>query len=225
MSRGPAACHLPFPKPPYVFAQTDRRWGRFKYARPNELICVEEGPFDVDGPLRPPVAFLDWLESVGMELSDHTTITILRAAWVIDVAAVLILHWTALALLRYLDGHPSAVGSAADDLPAPESRSWMWRTAGGGRLLRFVWSAAAIRARDSTVRQYVWVLRVASAAIAASLIAMLLATARHPSRHWSIVQNEQRQAAFCGNDVSCPSALTRPAPFRRRHPCACASAA
>jgi len=133
-----------------------------------------------------------------MELSDHTTIAILRAAWVIDVAAVLVLHWTALALLRYLDGHPSAVGPAADDLPAPESRSWMWRTAGGGRLLRFIWSTAAVRAQDSTVRRYVWVLRLATAVIAATLISMLLATAPHPSRHWSLVQKDQHRAAQQG---------------------------
>jgi hypothetical protein len=129
-----------------------------------------------------------------MELSDHTTITVLRAAWVIDVAAVLVLNWTALAFLRYLDAHPSAVGSAADDLPAPESRSWLWHTAGGGRLLRFAWTAAAVQAQDLTVRRYVWVLRVASATIAAMLITMLLVTVRHPSRRWNIVQNERRQS-------------------------------
>ena len=130
-----------------------------------------------------------------MELSDHATITILRAAWVIDAAAVLVLTRTALALLRYSDAHPSAVGSAADDLPAPESRLWMWRTAGGARLLRFVWSGAAVRVPDSTVRRYAWVLRAATAVMAAMLIIMLLATAPHPLRRWSIVQREQRRAA------------------------------
>jgi hypothetical protein len=121
-----------------------------------------------------------------MELSYHTTIAILRAAWLIDVAAFLLLNWAALALLRYGDANPDALGPAADDLPAPGSRFWMWRTAGGGRLLRFVWSAGAVGAQDSTVRRYVLVLRVASAVIAATLITMLLVTARHPSRHWDI---------------------------------------
>ena len=123
----------------------------------------------------------------GMELSDQTTITILRAAWVIDAAAVVVLNWATLALLRYLDAHPSAVGSAADDFPAAGSRLWMWRTAGGPRVLRFAWSGDAIRSPDRTVRRYARILRVATAVIAASLVAMLLATGRHPLRRWSIV--------------------------------------
>jgi hypothetical protein len=122
-----------------------------------------------------------------MELSYHTTITILRVAWLTDFAACLVLHWTALALLRYLDEHPSAVGSAADDLPGPESRTWMWRTAGGARVMRFAWSAAAVRTPDSTVRRYAWVLRVAIAVIVATLLIMILATASHPSRRWDIL--------------------------------------
>lgn len=134
-----------------------------------------------------------------MELSDHTTITILRATWVIDVAAFLVLNWAARALLRYSDAHPSTMGSAADDLPGPESRSWMWRTAGGGRVLRFVWSAAAVRVADPTVRRYVWVLRVATAVIATALLTMFLVTARHPSRSWSLVQKQQPRAAPQGN--------------------------
>jgi hypothetical protein len=154
-----------------------------------------------------PLPFSTEVRRLAMELSDHTTITILRAAWVIDVAAVLVLHWTALALLRYGDAHPSALGPGADDLPAPQSRFWMWRTAGGGRLLRFAWSADAIRAQDSTVRRHVRVLRVASAVIAATLMAMLLVTARHPSRHWNLVQTEQRRAPQRGH---LPPAATRP---------------
>jgi hypothetical protein len=122
-----------------------------------------------------------------MELSDHATIMILRAAWVIDAAAVVVLTRTALALLRYSDAHPYAVGSAAGDLPAPGSRLWMWRTGGGARLLRFAWSPAAVRVPDSTVRRYVWVLRAVTAVIVAALITMLLVTAPHPSRRWNIV--------------------------------------
>jgi len=128
-----------------------------------------------------------------MEFSDHTTIAILRVAWVIDVAAVLIMNWAARALLRYLDTHVVDVGSAADDLPPPESRRWLWRTAGGGRVMRFAWSSAAVRSSDSTVRRYAWVMRAAIAVIAASLITMLLVTARQPGRRWSIVQLEQQQ--------------------------------
>jgi hypothetical protein len=136
-----------------------------------------------------------------MELSDHATIAILRAAWVIDAAAVLVLTRTALALLRYSDAHPSAIGSTAGDLPAPDSRLWMWRTGGGARLLRFAWSPAAVRVPDSTVRRYVWVLRAATAVIAAALITMLLATARHPSRRWNIVRQEQRRATEQGTST------------------------
>ncbi len=122
-----------------------------------------------------------------MEFSDHTTIAILRVAWVIDFGAFLLMNWAALALLRYGDAHPAALGSTAGDLPGPGSRSWLWRTAGGGRLLRFAWFGDAIRAQDSTVRRYALVVRIASAVIAASLITMLLVTVRHPSRHWDIV--------------------------------------
>jgi hypothetical protein len=127
-----------------------------------------------------------------MELSDHTIITILRAAWVLEFAAWLVLDRTARALLRYLEAHPSAaVGPAAEHLPASDTW-WLWRRAGGSYVVRFVWSAEAGRTQDPIVRRYVMVSRTATAVIVATLVVMLLATASQPSRHWSLVQAERR---------------------------------
>lgn len=125
--------------------------------------------------------------SVGMGLNDHTTIAILRAGWVLDVLAGLVLNWAALGLLRYLDDHPSAAGSAVEGFPAPGARRWMWRTAGGARVMRFAWSAAAIGAEDRAVRRWASIIRVAMIVIVVSLLGMLAVTLQQPSRHWDLI--------------------------------------
>ena len=129
-----------------------------------------------------------------MHLSDHTTLTILRVSWVIDAMATVLLHWAAISLLRYLDANPSAGGPGADALPDPDSRRWLWRTAGGGRVLRFAWSAATIQLPDQTVRRYAWILRTLTALIFSTLLGMLLVTADQPGRHWSLVQQDAGSA-------------------------------
>lgn len=129
-----------------------------------------------------------------MELSDHTIVTILRVAWVIEAAACVALDRAAMALLRYLDANPSAVASgAADRLPGPESWRWLWRRAGGARVVRFAWSADANRTQDGNVRRYVLTLRAATVTIVVALVTMLLVTAGHPSRRWSIVEEGSGQ--------------------------------
>jgi hypothetical protein len=123
-----------------------------------------------------------------MVLSDHTTITVLRVGWVIDALCAIMMHWAALSLLQYLDANPSAGGPGADALPDPNSRRWLWRTAGGGRVLRFAWSSATVHVGDQMVRRYAWTLRLLTVMIFAALLAMLFVTAGHPDRHWSLVQ-------------------------------------
>jgi hypothetical protein len=66
----------------------------------------------------------------------------------------------------------------------------MWRTAGGSRLLKFAWSAAAVGAEDRNVRRWASVMRVATIVIVAALLAMLLATLRHSSRRWDLLRGE-----------------------------------
>lgn len=112
---------------------------------------------------------------------DHLTIMIYRTAVAVEVVAALVLHRGAVTLLRQLEANHGVLWF---DLGLPTARSTeRWCGIGGWRVQRFIWSAEREPTGDDAILRCARVMRVASVAIGAALVVMLLAAAAQGWQH------------------------------------------